>query len=47
MSNHPDVLALLMDPQSEEAFVLVDFRDAPEMDDVSEAGEERPDDVSL
>jgi hypothetical protein len=39
-------VALLMLPQNEEALVLVDMRDAPEMEDVSEAGEERPDDDS-
>jgi hypothetical protein len=37
----------LMDPQCEEAFVLVDLRDAPEMEDVSETGEESPDEDSL
>jgi hypothetical protein len=29
-----------MDPQRDDAFVLVDFREAPEMEDVSDAGEE-------
>ena len=46
LSNH-EVEALLMEPQSEDASVLADFRDAPEMEEVSEAGEERPDEVSL
>jgi hypothetical protein len=30
----------LMDPQRDDAFVLEDFREAPEMEDVSDAGEE-------
>jgi hypothetical protein len=47
VSHHAVVVALLIDPQREEAFVLVDLRDTPEMEDVSEAGEEGLDEVSL
>jgi hypothetical protein len=41
------VLALSVDPQIEEAFTLLDSRDTPETEDVSEAGEERPEEDSV
>ena len=46
-SIHAGVVALIMDPHREDALVLVDLRDAPEMEDVSEIGDEWPDEASL
>jgi hypothetical protein len=46
LSHHAGVVTLLILPQREDALVLVDLRDTPEIEEVSEAGEERPDELS-